>query len=258
MFTICVAALSFSLPQTTTTRREVVSLAAGVLTVAPHAALAGSPAKTTDPKAAVFAQRFSMEGKIGKSPMGDLGTVGGIAEAFQYSRYEDQLSTPKGSKALSLNMHFDFPTQIQQIGRALGGIQFVDGGTGLKIYVLRATLPGTSLQETPKKWIGESIFSPEGQIAREGVEIDEFKVTKSTMVEAPEGAASARRRFALKYTVITPANQRATDRFAFVDAYEVEGIVYYLLASAGATKWEGGEKVRCERIAESFYVSATA
>ena len=199
-----------------------------------------------------------MAGTISKSPMGDLGTLGGIAEAFQYSRYTDELSTPKGSKALSLSMHFDYPQQLAQIGRALGGVQFVDGSTGLKVYVLKAKLPGTSLEETPKKWFGESIFSAEGQIAREGVEIDAFKVTSAKMVDAPEGAAKARRRFGLKYTVITPANQRATDRCAFVDAYEVDGIVYYLLASAGATKWKGQEDVRCERIAESFYISATA
>ena len=57
--------------------------------------------------------------------------------------------------------------------------------------------------------------------------------------------------------MITPANQRATDRFAYVDAYEVEGTAYMLLASAGATKWEGGEKDRCERIAESFFIGKT-
>ena len=71
------------------------------------------------------------------------------------------------------------------------------------------------------------------------------------------GAAASRRRFALKYTVITPANQRATDRFAFLDAYEFEGVAYMLFTSAGATKWEGGEKERCERIADSFVIAPT-
>ena len=99
------------------------------------------PAVAAD--AAIFAQRFSIEGKI--TPVPPLG---------QYSRYSDELSTPKGSKALSISTHFDYPVQFQQIGRALGGIQFVDGNTGLKIYVLRAELPGTSLEETPKKWFG--------------------------------------------------------------------------------------------------------
>ena len=155
-------------------------------------------------------------------------------------------------------MHFEFPVQFQQIGRALGGIQFVDGQSGLKVYVLKAPLPSASLADTPKKWFGESVFSPDSQIAREGVEIDSYRVTSAKMIDAPSGAESARRRCALKYTVITPANQRATDRFAFLDVYEFEGVAYMLLASAGSTKWEGGEKDRCERVADSFFIGATA
>ena len=219
-------------------RRQVISALTSAALLSPQA-----PAAADTGAAALFAQRFSVAGSI--TPLPPLG---------QYSRYEDQLSTPKGSKLLSLTVKFDFPQQFQQIGRALGGIQFVDGNSGLKVYVLRAQLPGTPLAETPKKWFAESIFNPEGQLAREGVEIDAFKATSATVLEAPQGAAQARRRVALKYTVITPANQRATDRFAFADVYEVDGIAYMLVASAGATKWEGGEKERCERIADSFYI----
>ena len=231
-----------------TTRRALLtsSAAAAVYPWAPRVAPAAA-ADATGTAPSVFAQRFSIEGKI--SPLPPIG---------QYSRYSDSLTTPKGSKILALDMSFDFPQQFQQIGRALGGIQFVDGNSGLKVYVLRAALPsGTSLAETPKKWFGDSIFSADGQIAREGVDIDSYKVTKATTVEAPPGAVADRRRLLLKYTVITPANQRATDRFAYVDAYEVEGTAYMLLASAGATKWEGGEKDRCERIAESFFIGKT-
>jgi hypothetical protein len=229
------------------TRRKLVVSGAAAACAPALPVLAGPVVVGADPQAAVFAQRFSM-----------AGTITGLPPIFQYSRYVDQLSTPKGSKALSLTMHFDFPQQLAQIGRALGGIQFVDGNSGLKVYVLKASLPGTSLEETPKKWFASSVFSPEGQIAREGVEIDAYKVTKSETVAAPEGAVSARRRLALKYTVITPANQRATDRFAFLDVYEVEGVAYMLLASAGSTKWEGGEKERCQRLADSFYIATTA
>ena len=206
-------------------RRHVLTSAAAavVLPAAPPSALAG------DPSAAIFAQRFSVSGTV--SPLPPIG---------QYSRYSDQLSTPKGSKVLSINMQFDFPQQLQQIGRALGGIQFVDGNSGLKVYILRAPLPGTSLADTPKKWFGESIFSPDGQIVREGVEIDAFKVTSTKLLEAPPAAVAARRRLTLKYTVITPANQRATDRFAFVDAYEVSCIH---IALQPQNKWE--DSARC-------------
>ena len=229
------------------TASPVVLNRRAMLSVTTAAAVAGRVAPSLAAEPATFAQRFSVSGNI--SPLPPLG---------QYSRYEDQLSTPKGSKALSLPVRFDFPQQLLQIGRSLGGIQFVDGSSGLKIYVLRASLPGTSLAETPKKWFGEAIFSPDGQIAREGVEIDAYKVTSASEREAPAGAAEARRRLALKYTVITPANQRATDRFAFVDAYEVDGIAYLLVASGGATKWEGGEKERCERVADSFIIGRGA
>lgn len=230
-------------------RRDAISYAAASI-LPPVAAATVLPlvAVAADPSAAIFAQRFSVYGNI--SPLPPLG---------QYSRYEDQLSTPKGQKALSLTMHFDFPQQFQQLGKSLGGIQFVDGNSGLKVYILRAMLPpGQSLADTPKKWFGDSVFSLDGQIAREKIEIDAYKVTTAKVIEAPEGAATARRRFQLKYTVITPANQRATDRFAFLDVYEVEGVAYMCLASAGATKWEGGEKERCERIADSFFIGANA
>ena len=229
----------------TPTRRDAISAAfvAAAFSTPSLPAFAGEIAPASG-NAAIFANRFSIAGTI--SPVPPLG---------QYSRYEDQLSTSKGSKALSLTVKFDFPQQFQQIGRALGGIQFVDGNSGLKVYVLKAPLPeDTALETISKKWIGESVFSPNGQIAREGVEIDAYKVTSAKVVEAPGGAEPSRRRFSLKYTVITPANQRATDRFAFVEAYESEGVAYMLLASAGATKWEGGEKERCERIAESFFI----
>jgi len=153
-----------------------------------------------------------------------------------------------------VQVSFDFPSQWTQLGQ--NGIQYVDGSTGLKLYVLKAELPGTSLADTPKKWFAQSVFSPDGAIVRSGTTIEDFKVTKSTMVDAPEGAAGARRRLSLKYTVITPANQRTVERFAVVDAYEVEGTAFMMLASASGTKWEGGESVRCERVADTFYIGS--
>lgn len=238
---LCVADVrGLRLPQLTFSRRVAISTGAAAWISMP-----ALPALSADKGAAIFAQRFSIAGNI--SPLPPLG---------QYSRYEDQLSTPKGSSALSLTVRFDFPQQLAQLGRSLGGIQFVDGNTGLKIYVLKAPLPA-ALTDVPKKWIGDSLFSPDGTIAKEGVEIDAFKVTSAVDEDAPEGATSKRRRFQLKYTVITPANQRATDRRGFADVYEVDGVAYILFASGGATKWEGGEKDRCERVANSFYIAAT-
>jgi hypothetical protein len=219
--------------------RRVALSAGAAATIFPHSAFAA------DKGAAVFAQRFSISGNI--SPLPPLG---------QYSRYEDQLSTPKGSSALSLTVKFDFPQQLAQLGRSLGGIQFVDGNTGLKIYVLKAALPN-ALAEVPKKWIGDSLFSPDGTIAKEGVEIDAFKVTSAADEEAPEGAASKRRRFQLKYTVITPANQRATDRRGFADVYEVDGNAYILFASACVSRSRCAQRRLGCRFAPSLLMLST-
>jgi len=172
------------------------------------------------------------------------------------SRYEDQISTPKGSKALSVGVRFEFPSQWSQLDKA-SSITFVDGSTGLKTYVLKAPLPeGTSLATVPKAWFGEAIFDPQGSIVRSGSNIEEFKVSSSKVSDAPEGAIGpSRRRLGLKYSVVTPANQRVVTRRGVVDAYEVSGLVYMLVASATETKWEGSEKERCERTADSFVVS---
>ena len=102
-------------------RGVLATAAASLITDMPQLEL---PAFAADPSAALFAQRFSIDGRI--SPLPPFG---------QYSSYEDELSTPKGSKAVLLPVRFEFPGQFQQIGRALGGIQFVDGNSGLKVRV---------------------------------------------------------------------------------------------------------------------------
>jgi len=193
---------------------------------------------------AVSAQRFSIEPR--KTPLPPLGAL---------VRYEDQLSTPKGSKLLSVRVSFDFPTQWTQLDRS-SGITYVDGATGLKTYILKAALPeGSTLATVPKAWFGDAIFDPQGTIARSGTAIEEYKVTSSKVTEAPEDAAGpSRRRLGLKYAVVTPANQRTVERRAVVDTYEVDGIAYMLMASATGTKWESSEKERCERTADSFFI----
>ena len=207
--------------------------------------------------AAVSVKRFSVEPKITTLMLTDDGSggvkIGGLGN-LGYSRFEDQLSTPKGSKAISVNTQFAYPSQFARLP-PLQSITLVDGNSGLKVYVLEVKLPGTTLAETPKAWFGEAIFSPDGAIAKGGTSIDDYKVSSAKMIDAPEGAAGARKRLALKYTVITPANQRAVDRRAFADVYEFDGVAYILLASGTSSKWEGGEKERCEKIAESFVIS---
>lgn len=170
------------------------------------------------------------------------------------SSFEDELSTPRGASTPSVRMRFVYPTQWSQIDRALGGITLVDGNTGLKLYVLKSPLPtAETLASVPKVWFAESIFEPQGALAKAGTTVEEFKVSSTKMIEPREGAAPTRRRLGLKYTVVT-GNQKTVERRAVVDAYEVDGVAYMLLASATATKWEASEKERCEKAADSFFI----
>ena len=260
VLTCCLAAAAgLRVPAVPTTdRRAALATAAGALAALSHPAAlhaeeeevsAAAPAIKAAAAPAVSAKRFSSEATI--TPLPPLGAL---------SRYEDELFTAKGSKATSIRISFEFPTQWSQINKALGGIVYVDGSTGLKTYVLQAPLPeGSDLATVPKAWFGQSIFDPEGSIVKGGSSIDEFKVASSKVGDAPENTAGGtRRRLLLKYAVITPANQRLTDRRAFVDAYEVEGVAYMLVASATGSKWEGSEKERCERTADSFRIGGQA
>ena len=92
------------------------------------------------------------------------------------------------------------------------------------------------------------ILSSMAKGKHKGATLDEYKVSKSTMI------SDNRRRLALKYAVITPANQRTVERRAIADVYEVDGQAYVLLASATSSKWEGTEKERCEKVVDSFVV----
>jgi hypothetical protein len=179
-------------PRPLTRRAAITSAAAASLGV--RAATAQVPA--------VSAQRFSIEPRI--TPLPPFNAL---------SRYEDQLNTPKGSKRISVRVSFEFPSQWTSLDRA-NGITFVDGATGLKMYVLKAALPeGTTLTTVPKKWFGDAIFDPAGAIARSGTAIEEYKVSSSAVNDAAEDAAGpSRRRLGLKYSVVTPANQRVVDR----------------------------------------------
>lgn len=152
-------------------------------------------------------------------------------------------------------MSFEFPSLWTQLDRALGGIQYVDGALGDKLYVLSVPLPeGSTLETVPKAFFGDAIFNAQGTIVKGGTGIDEYKVTSSKLIDAPENAVSTtRRRLALKYTTVT-GNQLLVERRALVDAYEVAGTAYMIMLSATATKWEASEKVRCERVADSFFI----
>ena len=161
------------------TRRDALATSAAVFGAfatlsLPQAALAAPPA--------TLASTFSFESQI--TPL-----IGGL-DVIGLSRFEDQLSTPKGSALPSVKVKFDFPTQWTRLNSG-GGIVYVDGATGLKTYVLKVPLPPRDeadgggvlpLSETPKAYLGQALFAQGGALAKDA-EIDDFKVSSAKMVD---------------------------------------------------------------------------
>lgn len=195
-----------------------------------------------DSTAATYAYRYAP----GFGPR--LTKLGLAGEKF---RYEDQLVSPTGKGYLSVT--FDFPSDWLQLDKLLGGIQYVDQRNGDKLYLLRAKLPvGNTLAAVPKKFFGDSIFNPQGTIVRSGIDVDEYKVKSSDIIS--DGSLSApHRRLLIKYATVT-GNGLRTERRALVDAYEVDSVVYMLMTSSNAAKFEsmGRERDTVEAIVNSF------
>ena len=155
----------------------------------------------------------------------------------------------------------EFPSDWLELDRLLGGLEYVDQRNGDKWYILRADLPPeTTLETVPKKWFGESIFDPQGSIAK-GNTIEDYKVSSSQLSNVvgacPPGGGAAcqypRRRLGVKYATVT-GNGLRVERRALVDAYEVDGVAYMLMVTQNAVKFEakGRERETVDSIADSF------
>ena len=174
-------------------------------------------------------------------------------------RYQDQLAAPTGSRSRYIYITFEFPSDWLQLDRMLGGIQYVDQRNGDKLYVLRASLPvNSTLATVPKQFFGDSIFDQQGSIVRGGTTVEDYRVTTSSVssqiISCPEGACtSTRRRLTIKYATVT-GNGLRVERRALVDAYEVDSVVYMLVTSSNAVKFEakGKERETVEAIVDSF------
>lgn len=157
-----------------------------------------------------------------------------------------------------MNVQFDFPSDWLQLDRVLGGIQYVDQRNGDKLYVLKAKLPeGESLISVPKQWFATSLFDAKGTIAASGVEVDEYKVSKSNVLNDGNGSTSPHRRLLVKYGTVTPNGLR-TERRGLADAYEVDGVAYMLFTGSNAIKFDqnGPERETVEKIVNSFIVES--
>ncbi len=176
-------------------------------------------------------------------------------------RYDDQVVAPSNQQQRSLSVTFEFPSDWLQLDKFLGGITYVDQRNGDRLYVLRTKLTdGDRLATINKKFIGSSIFDPQGVIVKsQGVEVDEYKVTSSkVLTECPNDMCATRRRFQIKYYTVT-GNGLRVERRALVDAYEVTptGDVYMMMTSTNAVKFDAGgvERDTAEAIVNSFRIN---
>lgn len=167
--------------------------------------------------------------------------------------YEDNIVAPDPKKSLTVS--FEFPSDWLQLDKLLGGIQYVDQRNGDKLYILRAKLPDNqSLVTVPKSFFGNAIFDTKGPIVKSGVNVDEFKVKKSEILNDGSNAA-AHRRVLIKYATIT-GNGLRTERRALVDSYQVNNVAYMLMTSSNAVKFEamGKERETVDDIVDSFRI----
>lgn len=173
----------------------------------------------------------------------------------QRLRYEGFMVGPGMSR---LGVSFEYPSDWLQLDKVLGTMEYVDQRNGDKLYVLRAPLPpDTTLLTAPKQFFGDAIFDPKGSISKGGTAIDEYRVTKSSVLnDAPYTAA--RRRLLIKYATVT-GNGLRVERRALVDAYEVGSEVFMLMTSSNAVKFDkqGLERETVEKIVDSFRVEKT-
>jgi hypothetical protein len=167
-------------------------------------------------------------------------------------------SQPSGRKGY-VKVVFEFPSDWLQLDRALGGIQYVDQRNGDKLIVLKAPIPdGESLVTVPKQWFANTVFDPKGAIvASAGIEVDDYKASKSTLLNDGSMSTSPHRRVLLKYETITPNGLR-TERRGIVDAYEINNVAYMMFTGSNAVKFDKGgpERDTVERIVDSFVAEA--
>lgn len=205
----------------------------------PRTVVAASPTLAqTPPEVATFAMRYGDFTRITK-------------KGLNLNRLDDYVvcgadNNNNGKVVVS----FEFPADWLQLDRMSGGIQYVDQRNGDKVYLLKATLPeGETLESTPKKFFGDSVFDQRGAIAKSGNTIDEYKVGRSELL------LPTRRRFTMKYSTVT-GNGLRVERRALVDAQQILGTndVYMCMTSSNANKFEakGRERETVEAIVDSF------
>lgn len=173
------------------------------------------------------------------------------------SRYSGYVESPS-KKALPIQ--FDFPTDWLQLDRANGGLQYVDQRNGNKLYVFRAPLPpDTNLATVPKSFFDDAVFDSNGDLVRFGTVVGAHRTSRSTVTQADPNAAYLHRRLQLNYETVSGNGVQTIERRGLLDAYEIEGVAFMMLASANAVKFEkkdGAERATIDMIVDSFRVGS--
>ncbi|KAL7540767.1 hypothetical protein ACHAXR_011667 [Thalassiosira sp. AJA248-18] len=171
------------------------------------------------------------------------------------SRYSGSVEGPSGSNNL-LPIQFDFPTDWLQLDRANNGIQYVDQRNGNKLYVLKAPLPpNTNLATVPKSFFDDSVFDANSDVIRFGTVVGAHKTTRSSMTQDDAKAAYLHRRLQLNYETLAGNGVQTIERRGLIDAYEIDGYAYMMLASGNAVKFEkkdSPERATIDMIVDSF------
>jgi len=219
-----------------------------------------APTAAAEKEVLPFAATYAYRSNPGFQPQ--LKKAGIAGERY---RYQDSLAlVSKSSSSASsrgyVNVQFEFPSDWLQLDRLLGGIQYVDQRNGDKLIVLKAPLPdGESLISVPKQWFAQTVFDPKGTIvASTGIEVDEFKTSRSTILnDGVSTSTSPHRRLLLKYATVTPNGIR-TERRGLLDTYQINDVAYMMFTGSNAVKFEqnGPERETVERIVDSFVVEA--
>ena len=143
-----------------------------------------------------------------------------------------------------------------QLDCANNGVQYVDQCSGNKVYVLKAPLPpNTDLTMVTESFFDNSMFDAHSNIVRFGTNVGAHQTTQSHVTHDDTMGAYLYRRLQLNYETLAGNGVQTIERRGLIDAYEIDGYAYMMLASGNAVKFEkkdSPERATIDMIVDSF------
>lgn len=194
---------------------------------------------------------------LSKEELGSAATYARVSEVASIKTIGlTKLNSRYTGSVDGLPIQFDFPTDWLQLDRANNGIQYVDQRNGNKLYVLKAPLPpNTNLATVPKSFFDDSVFDANGDVVRFGTVVGAHRTAKSQMTQDDAKAAYLHRRLQLNYETLAGNGVQTIERRGLIDAYEIDGYAYMMLAGCNAVKFEkkdSPERATIDMIVDSF------